>query len=318
MSEVDSSPQFPIGEVARRTGLSPHVLRAWERRYGAVEPGRREGGGRLYSPADILRFRLLRRLTEAGHPIGQVASLATEALVALLPADEGETPSTAVPLAADEPGDERYMTRALAALEGMNGEALRAVLMQAAVALSSREFFAHVVLPLLHRTGDLWAEGRICPAHEHLLSAQLLRVLGWVASAIPVPARARDLVVATPAGQRHEIGALLAAIVAAEEGWRVSYLGPDLPPGDVVTAVGVLRARSVLLSVVTDGEEATDALRQVGEIRAGVGAGVDVIVGGRAVAGRADEVAAAGGTYLPHLDALRAALGARALAEVPA
>jgi DNA-binding transcriptional MerR regulator/methylmalonyl-CoA mutase cobalamin-binding subunit len=317
MSAVDSTPQFPIGEVARRTGLSPHVLRAWERRYGAVEPSRREGGGRLYSPADILRFRLLRRLTEAGHPIGQVASLATEALVGLLPADEAVVRPEDGP-AGTPAGDQRYMARALAALEGMNGEALRAVLMQAAVALSSREFFAQVVLPLLHRTGDLWAEGRICPAHEHLLSAQLLRVLGWVASAIPVPARAPDVVVATPSGQRHEFGALLAAIVAAEEGWRVSYLGTDLPSRDVLTAVGALRARSVLLSVATEGEDATDALRQVAEIRAGVGADVRVVVGGRAVAGRFEEVEAAGASYLPDLDALRSAIGRRAIVEMPA
>jgi MerR family transcriptional regulator, light-induced transcriptional regulator len=63
----------PIGVVARRTGVSLHVLRAWERRYGVVEPVRTEGGQRLYSDADVARLRLLRQVTEAGRNISQVA-----------------------------------------------------------------------------------------------------------------------------------------------------------------------------------------------------------------------------------------------------
>lgn len=313
MNAADTTPQFPIGEVVRRTGLSSHVLRAWERRYGAVEPSRREGGGRLYSPADILRFRLLRRLTEAGHPIGRIATLPTEALLGLLPADAAEPSKPAAP-ADDAPAaavDEHSLSRALTALEAMNGHALHAILMRAAVAMSSRDFLSRLVLPLLHRTGDLWSEGRICPAHEHLLSAQLLRVLGWLASAIPVSAAADTLVVATPSGQRHEFGALLAAIIAAEEGWRVAYLGPDLPARDVVTAVEALRARGVLLSVVMEDEEGTPSgLEQIREIRAAVGSAPAILVGGAAVAGREAEVDDAGGTLVPDLDALRAEIAA--------
>ncbi|HEX6068259.1 MAG TPA: MerR family transcriptional regulator [Longimicrobiaceae bacterium] len=311
MNAPDTTPQFPIGEVVRRTGLSSHVLRAWERRYGAVEPSRREGGGRLYSPADILRFRLLRRLTAAGHPIGQVATLPTEALLALLPAETAEPAAPAAPTeeAAAAAVDEHSLSRALTALEAMNGHALHAILMRAAVAMSSRDFLRRLVLPLLHRTGDLWSEGRICPAHEHLLSAQLLRVLGWLASAIPVPARADTLVVATPSGQRHEFGALLAAIIAAEEGWRVAYLGPDLPARDVVTAVQALRASGVLLSVVME-EGTPSGLEQIREIRNAVGSGPAILVGGAAVAGREAEVDEAGGTLVRDLDALRAEIAA--------
>ena len=97
-----AQPRYPIGEVARRTGLSPHVLRAWERRYGVVSPSRRTGGGRLYSSADILRLRLLRRLTGAGHPIGEIASLPSDTLLALLPGDPEETDARMIP-EAEEP-----------------------------------------------------------------------------------------------------------------------------------------------------------------------------------------------------------------------
>src|SRR5687768_12427129 len=74
MSSV-TDPRHPIGVVADRTGLSPDVLRVWERRYGVVEPQRSAGGQRLYSDADVERLVLLHRATRGGHGISHVASL---------------------------------------------------------------------------------------------------------------------------------------------------------------------------------------------------------------------------------------------------
>src|SRR5512141_668232 len=74
-STESQTPRYPVRLVALRTGLTPHVLRAWERRYGVVSPGRTEGGQRLYSELDIERLRLLRRLTDGGHAIRRIASL---------------------------------------------------------------------------------------------------------------------------------------------------------------------------------------------------------------------------------------------------
>ncbi|MBA2458540.1 MAG: MerR family transcriptional regulator, partial [Gemmatimonadales bacterium] len=76
-------PRYPVRLVAVRTGLSQHVLRAWERRYGVVTPSRSEGGQRLYSQLDIERLSRLRRLTERGHGIGRLASLGLDELTRL-------------------------------------------------------------------------------------------------------------------------------------------------------------------------------------------------------------------------------------------
>src|SRR5690606_3399979 len=84
---TDQEPRHTIGAVAQRTGLSPDLLRVWERRYGVVDPARPQGGPRLYSDADILRLRLLRRLTEGGHSIGRIADLSVPELTRLLPAE---------------------------------------------------------------------------------------------------------------------------------------------------------------------------------------------------------------------------------------
>ena len=82
--------RHPIQIVVRRTGLTADVLRAWERRYTAVEPARSSSGRRLYTDDDIERLRLLKRATDAGRSIGQVATLATDALTAMVRDDEAQ------------------------------------------------------------------------------------------------------------------------------------------------------------------------------------------------------------------------------------
>ena len=191
---------YTIGAVARRTGLSVHVLRAWERRYGAVDPLRTEAGGRLYTEADLSKLRLLKRLTEAGHGIGRIAPLTLEELRTIVPVD-GENGGV-VGRDSARPGDEAgaILAHAQEALTAMDGEALRAVLTGAALRLSSREFSEELVIPLLKRTGEMWATERICPAHEHLLSAELSRVLGWVAGSIPVSTGPKSAICPAPGG----------------------------------------------------------------------------------------------------------------------
>src|SRR3954468_20227311 len=87
-----ATPRYPVRLVASRTGLSPHVLRAWERRYGVVNPTRSEGGQRLYSDLDIERLLRLRRLAERGHSIGRIGTLGVSELVELEKAAAGLSP----------------------------------------------------------------------------------------------------------------------------------------------------------------------------------------------------------------------------------
>jgi DNA-binding transcriptional MerR regulator/methylmalonyl-CoA mutase cobalamin-binding subunit len=304
MLQDDSRPQYPIRTAAGRSGLSPHVLRAWERRFGVVEPARPGGGMRLYSEADVRHLRLLRRLTEAGHSIGRIARLPVPELLELVRREderaraEGHPPSGVADL---------YLERAVAAIETMDDRRLQATLMRAVVALSAREFVHRLVLPLLRRVGRLWAEGGICPAHEHLVSVQVGRVLGWLSGTIPVPEGAPAAVAATPSGQRHEFGALLAGLVAAEEGWRVTYLGPDLRPRDIAIAMEARGADVLLLSVVLDEGSAawTEGLDELRDARAGDAV---ILVGGEGAAPHRVEIERAGGRWLPDLEALRAAL----------
>ncbi|MFO7893939.1 MAG: MerR family transcriptional regulator, partial [Longimicrobiales bacterium] len=130
MSEVQTAdaPRHPMGVVVERTGLTSHAIRAWERRYGAVEPGRTEGGQRLYTDAQVLRLRLLKRATEGGRPISNVVELSTEALAELIGEDAGARQ-------AGEPAEEEggYLASCLAAADRLDGRALQAELTRAVV-----------------------------------------------------------------------------------------------------------------------------------------------------------------------------------------
>jgi methanogenic corrinoid protein MtbC1 len=236
--------------VAQRTGLSPHVLRAWERRYGAVTPGRSDGGRRLYSDAEVERFLLIQRATAGGHPIGMVASKSDEELRAM--AQEAE--SFAAP---ERFGEE---APALAAhdliagswhhIEALDSTRLEHDLRRAAVVLGTWDLVTEVLIPLIHEIGERWHGGLISTAHEHLASGAIVRVLSWVLQETATNGKAPTLVVATPSGERHELGAMMAAATAAMEGWRVVYLGADLPAEDIAAAASDVRAAAVALSIV--------------------------------------------------------------------
>ena len=299
---VADTPRHPMGVVVQRTGLTSHAIRAWERRYGAVEPVRTEGGQRLYTDAQVLRLRLLRRATEGGRQISSVAELSTGELTALV----GEDARAQV---AGESGGEQgeYLASCLAAADRLDAPALREELMRAVVSLSAPVFVTRVVSPLLERVGELWAAGEMRPVQEHVVSTAVRQVLDWLLRRYEASAEAPVLVAGTPAGELHEFGAMLAAVVAADAGWRVLYLGPSLPATEIVTAAEQAGASVVAVSVVDGEEEDGDvAARELTELRNRLPDGALLIAGGR----RSAAVAPEGVTTVADLDSLRELLTA--------
>jgi DNA-binding transcriptional MerR regulator/methylmalonyl-CoA mutase cobalamin-binding subunit len=300
--------RHPIQVVARRTGLSPDVLRAWEKRYGVVEPERSSGGRRLYSDEDIERLRLLRRATRSGRRIGQVAALKIEELAAIVREDERQAAEAEPEAALGELGAaDAYLTAALGAVERLESRELEALLNRALVTLNAATVIEKVAGPLMRRLGELWGAGELQPAHEHLASVVLRRVLGRVIrSAEPVGA-APNVVVATPVGQRHEFGALFAAAAAAFEGWRVTYLGPDLPAQDIAIAARETGAEAAALSLVHP-EGDPDLVEDLKELRLALPPAVPILVGGPATPSYREVLNEIEAIQLADLAELRAAL----------
>lgn len=279
---ADNDFKYPIRVAAERSGVAVDTLRAWERRYDAVQPDRTETARRMYSEADIRRLRLLRELVGRGFGIGSVARLAEPDLLALLEGDRpgliGDLEAAAAPSAGDD-ALERELALAQRALASMDARALRHVLTRAMLELGHDRVIERVVAPLCRSIGDQWADGSISVAHEHVASVALRSALGGMLDALYMSGSGPALIVATPAGERHEFGAMMAAAVALSSGWGASYLGADLPAADVALAANQLGAGVLLLSIVrTSADDGIDA--ELRSLRAALGPGAVILAGG--------------------------------------
>lgn len=316
-AEVAVAEQHPIQVVVRRTGLSADVLRAWERRYGVVEPARSPTGRRLYSDADIERLRLLHRAVRGGRAIGQLSGMATAELRSLVREDEAEEGQSPVPTRESPSGASMIVAECLAAVEHLDAAALEERLQRAASDLGAASLLEGVIVPMLEAVGAGWVDGRYSITQEHLVSAVVRQVIGGLLRGASGDAARPLALFATPSGERHELGALMAAAMAALQGWRVLYLGADLPMDDLGTAVAVHRPRVVALSVVS--AEVTETLpEQVASLKPHLSAETTLLVGGRGAAMRAGELAQLGAVTIHGLAGFRELLSTMGAASRPA
>lgn len=268
MASPDQLETYSVGRVARLTGVSPDVLRAWERRYGAVEPLRTPGGTRRYRAADVERLRLLKAAVDAGHRIGEVAGLTSDDLERRL--------------ALDAPKQTAPIDETLAALEKLDGVAAEQQISAQLSVLGPVRFAKEFALPLLHALGEGWAEQRICVASEHLGSAMLRSLLGSALRPTAAHRGAPVIVFGTLPGERHEIGLLIAAVTALGAGGNPLYLGADLPPQELIDAVRTSGARALALSAVV--MEPAELRPQLESLRQALPASVELWLGGTSAA----------------------------------
>ena len=283
--------RYPIRAVSRLTGIAIDTLRAWERRYGAVTPVR-DDRGRLYSDADIARLRLIHQAVASGHGVGRVAALSDRELRRLTVAHG------AVAAAAGAAVGSALDAGALgAALLRLDSAAVDREFSRLAAVLPPLHLVRDVVMPALRRVGHAGDRRRGAIAHEHMVSATMRHLLG---SFLRLHARAEApvrLLFATPAGDRHEIGILGGAMLAATAGLGVSYVGPDLPAPEIVDAVKAAGARVLVLGVTLtdDGRRVERELRAI--IR-GLPADVELWAGGPGAMGHLDLLSTRGLVFM--------------------
>jgi MerR family transcriptional regulator, light-induced transcriptional regulator len=276
-----SEAHHPIQLAARLTGLSTHVIRVWEQRYQAVEPKRTPTNHRLYSQNDIERLGLLRDVTHAGLNISQVARLSNDQLRALAATAPGLELQASRATAAT-PAAGALLDECLASVQSLDGRALDDTLKRAATTLGAQGVLHRLVAPLARTLGDLWREGKITTAHEHFATGHLRAFLGNLAKPFGGSKSAPELVVATPSGQLHEMGALLVGALAANLGWDVTCLGASLPAAEIAGAARQKRARAVALSLVYPEDDA-NLPGELTLLREALPEDTTLLVGGRAM-----------------------------------
>jgi DNA-binding transcriptional MerR regulator/methylmalonyl-CoA mutase cobalamin-binding subunit len=274
-----NEPRYRIGTLARLTGVTTHAIRIWERRYAALSPSRTAGGARLYTDADVQRLRVIKKLLERGYTISAVAKLDMQALARL-------TPSEAKAPAGEPDADVTSRARAmieelLGAIGEMDLDRAARVLSQATNSFSPHDLVLEVLAPALDQVGTRWQSGDICIASEHAASAMLRTQLGTLLAAQPVNGKT-PVICTTPAGEQHELGALLAAVVIAMHGRRAIFLGANLPAAQIAQAARLSKAGGVALSIV--GLQSERARQELDALCKALPPDVEVLVGGRRVA----------------------------------
>ena len=224
-----------IGELSRRAGVSPELLRAWERRYGLLRPTRTPGGLRLYSSEDMRRVQEMQRHLADGLAAAQAAALASRAAI-----DAENAPVATADIRAE----------LAVALYDLDEPAAQAVLDQLFAVSTVEAALSEVILPYLRELGARWAREEVSVAQEHFASNVLRgRLLGlargWGRGVGPIA------MLACLPGEQHELGLIAFGLALRSQGWRISYFGSNTPLETVEDAAEHLEPRLVALSAVT-------------------------------------------------------------------
>ena len=238
-----------IGELSRRTGVSPELLRAWERRYGLLHPVRSEGGLRLYRPGDLERVLRMQQ-----HLADGLAAAEAAVLVA-----ESETASEGLAFDAV-----RARSDLGSALEAFDESAAQAILDSVISATTLDTMLSEIVIPYLHELGSAWERGEVSVAQEHFATAVLRgRLLGlargWGRGYGP-----RALLACLP-GEQHDLGLIAFGLALRSRNFRIAYLGGDMPIESVAGAADVVEPAAIVLSTAIPGRFRTfrDELKEL-------------------------------------------------------
>jgi MerR family transcriptional regulator, light-induced transcriptional regulator len=231
---MSSERRFRIGELSRRSGVSPDLLRAWERRYGLLRPSRSSGGLRLYSEDDVLRVQAMQQHLDAGLAAAEAAAAA----------NAGASLTNA---SADTTEARRTLDEALLAFDDAAAQAAFDSLI---AAFSLDTVLADVLLPYLHELGERWERGEITIAQEHfastLLRGRLLGLArGWGQGVGPTA------LLACAPGEQHDLGLIAFGLALRARGWRIVYLGTDTPVESLAEAARSNRPDAVVVSAVS-------------------------------------------------------------------
>lgn len=193
------------------------------------------------------------------------------------------------------------------AVKRMDASYLEDTLTRALIVFGHQGLVRRVIAPFAQTLGELWAQGTITAAHEHFATAFLKDFLGNSSRSFVLGDGTPSLVVATPTGQLHELGAVMVASAARNQGWRVVYLGASLPAAEIAGAAAQSRARAVALSLVYPTDDPHLA-KELADLRRFLPPEISVLAGGRAASAYREALNIIGAIQIVDLDTFCAQL----------
>jgi MerR family transcriptional regulator, light-induced transcriptional regulator len=273
----DDAPVYTIRTVVHVTGITPATLRAWERRYGVLAPGRSEGGYRLYSERDIATLLWLKNQVDAGVAISRAVALLG------MHHQAGEEPELRVKLDLADGQPPLAAAGGVRSAEAIGSDLLdtlmafqeveaNTVLGEAFALYPVEEVLEQIIAPSLVEIGERWHRGKATAVQEHFATAFLRRRLTALLDVYNNPPSGPLAITGSAPSEWHDVGILLVSLILRRHGWRVVYLGQNVPTDHLNMEIGRQRPSLVCLSATTRGSveglvEIAESIRGLSEPR---------------------------------------------------
>ena len=264
LNGLDDTPVYTIKTVVQETSIAPATLRAWERRYGVLSPGRSDGGYRLYSKRDIATLRWLKRQVDAGVTISRAVALLE------LRRNGGEEPELEIHAAHPRPTPENARDTAtivadlLAALTAFQEPRAESILAEAFALYPVDAVAEEIIAPTLIEIGERWHRGEATVVQEHFATAFLRRRLTALFRAYQQPLVGPLAITGSAPSEWHDVGILMVSMMLRRHGWRVIYLGQNVPADHLAREMRRLRPDMICLSAST--RESANELADIYEL----------------------------------------------------
>lgn len=256
-----------IGDLSQATGVSTHVLRIWERRYGAPQSKRRPSGHRRYPGSEVSRIRLVVQALEMGYRPRRVVSAPVEELLELMSLRVTQTPNSLI---------ERWIT----ATHQFDDAFLNQAMLNEWWSRGPLKFVSEVAAPFVERLGEAWRMKELDIAHEHFVAEKLYDFLSSQWRPLNSRMVSRPLVLATLPGEGHRMGLQFVAIVAMVARVKVVFLGADTPIEEIQAAARQVNALGVCISISRNLSRPR-VIAQIEKLKKGLGESSILIAGGK-------------------------------------
>lgn len=236
--------QYSIKELEMLSGIKAHTIRIWEQRYHLLEPKRTASNIRYYDDEQLKFLLNVSLLSKHGYKISHISSWSKQDLKQKV---EKLYEQTSV-----HPQEhfEHDATELIAAMIDMDALKLHAIYDASVKQIGFENTIVQLVYPFLEKIGILWSIGQINPAHEHFMSSLIRQKIISGIDQLQEPKTGKKFMLLLPQGEHHEIGLLVAHYMLKRQGYRVFYLGADLPDHEIPNAVKTVHPDYVLTFLV--------------------------------------------------------------------
>lgn len=220
---------FTISQLAQFAGIKPHTIRIWEQRYEALRPFRSEGNTRYYDNTQLRRLLNITSLSALGYKVSELCTMKDDQLFRLINEVQGNNHITK--------RQEYYISRLIAAAMNYDEAAFEKIFGHCLLQFSMKEFYRHLLYPMLDRMGMMWAGNEIPPANEHFISNLLRQKLFTAIDGLDAPSRSeKKWICFLPENEFHELGLLFATYMIRSKGFHAIYMGSNVPLESLITA----------------------------------------------------------------------------------